>query len=88
MVGALNWMSGALARSTVHKHKMFCLFLSLTHYVSAGEAARNGQVSIGDEIRAISGIQLSGMTHLEAWKTLKAMPEGPLEIVVYKRIVD
>ncbi|KAH7718948.1 interleukin-16 [Aphelenchoides avenae] len=55
---------------------------------AAGEAARNGQVSIGDEIRSIDGIQLSGMTHLEAWKTLKSMREGPLEFVVYKRIVE
>ncbi|KAH7708437.1 interleukin-16 [Aphelenchoides avenae] len=53
----------------------------------AGEAARNGQESIGDEIGSIDGIQLSGMTHLEAWKTLKSMREGPLEFVVYKRIL-
>uniref|UniRef100_A0A915D8F9 PDZ domain-containing protein n=1 Tax=Ditylenchus dipsaci TaxID=166011 RepID=A0A915D8F9_9BILA len=55
---------------------------------SVGEAAKNGQISIGDELRSVDGINLSHMTHLEAWKTLKNRPEGPTQLVLYKRLVD
>uniref|UniRef100_A0A7E4UXS6 PDZ domain-containing protein n=1 Tax=Panagrellus redivivus TaxID=6233 RepID=A0A7E4UXS6_PANRE len=53
---------------------------------SVGEAARNGQLRIGDRIAAIGGKSTDGMSQLDAWKLLKAAPEGPLEFRIHKRL--
>jgi len=51
-----------------------------------GEAAHSGLLAPGDEIRLIDGIRVDKLTRLQAFKTLRARPEGPIKLVVYKRI--
>ncbi|KAE9548562.1 hypothetical protein FO519_008227 [Halicephalobus sp. NKZ332] len=53
---------------------------------SVGEAAKDGRINIGDKIKSIGGKSLAKMTHLDAWKTLKACPEGLVEFVILKRL--
>ena len=53
---------------------------------SVGEAAKDGRIRIGDRIKSIGGKSLDKMTHLDAWKTLKACPEGPVEFIILKRL--
>ncbi|VDN50148.1 unnamed protein product [Dracunculus medinensis] len=51
-----------------------------------GSAAKSGRVKVGDRIDAIEGISTISMSYLEATKTLRSRPEGPLTITIRSRI--
>uniref|UniRef100_A0A1I7VGX0 PDZ domain-containing protein n=1 Tax=Loa loa TaxID=7209 RepID=A0A1I7VGX0_LOALO len=51
-----------------------------------GSAARSGRIKVGDRVTTIDGIDLSGMSYLEATKTLRSRPEGPLKLVILRRL--
>jgi len=53
---------------------------------TAGEAAKSGKISIGDEVRSINGENFSRCTRLQAFRILKNCPDGSVELVIYKRI--
>ncbi|KAM3721313.1 Pro-interleukin-16 [Dirofilaria immitis] len=45
-----------------------------------GSAARSGRIKVGDQVVMIDNIDVRGMSYLEATKTLRSRPEGPLKI--------
>ncbi|EJW83710.1 hypothetical protein WUBG_05381, partial [Wuchereria bancrofti] len=51
-----------------------------------GSAARSGRIKIGDQVITIDGIDIRGMSYLEATKTLRSRPEGPLKLVILRRL--
>ncbi|VDK70350.1 unnamed protein product [Litomosoides sigmodontis] len=51
-----------------------------------GSAARSGRVKVGDQVIAIDGIDVKGMSYLEATKTLRSRPEGPLKLIILRRL--
>lgn len=51
-----------------------------------GSAAKSGKVKVGDQVLAIDGISMEGMTYLEATKTLRSRPEGPVKITIKSRL--
>ncbi|VDK45941.1 unnamed protein product [Anisakis simplex] len=51
-----------------------------------GSAAKSGRVKVGDQIAAIDDMPTTGMSYLEATKTLRSRPEGPVKITIYSRI--
>lgn len=51
-----------------------------------GSAARSGRIKVGDQVRAIDGIDVRGMSYLEATKTLRSRPEGLLKLVILSRL--
>jgi C-terminal processing protease CtpA/Prc len=61
-------------------------FILLFKLNIAGEAAREGRISPGDEIRKIGSTSLNNFTRFEALRLLKGMPSGPIQLEVYKRI--
>uniref|UniRef100_F1KVC1 Pro-interleukin-16 n=1 Tax=Ascaris suum TaxID=6253 RepID=F1KVC1_ASCSU len=51
-----------------------------------GSAAKSGRIKVGDQIIAIDGVATNGLSYLEATKTLRSRPEGPVTITIYSRI--
>ncbi|VDK67095.1 unnamed protein product [Onchocerca ochengi] len=51
-----------------------------------GSAARSGRIKVGDQVITIDGIDVRGMSYLEATKTLRSRPEGPLKLVILRRL--
>ncbi|KAL3997910.1 PDZ domain (Also known as DHR or GLGF) family protein [Acanthocheilonema viteae] len=51
-----------------------------------GSAARSGRIKVGDQVITIDGIDVKGMSYLEATKTLRSRPEGPLKLVILRRL--
>uniref|UniRef100_A0A0R3RQK1 PDZ domain-containing protein n=1 Tax=Elaeophora elaphi TaxID=1147741 RepID=A0A0R3RQK1_9BILA len=51
-----------------------------------GSAARSGRIKVGDQVTTIGGIDVRGMSYLEATKTLRSRPEGPLKLVILRRL--
>ncbi|VDN01474.1 unnamed protein product [Thelazia callipaeda] len=51
-----------------------------------GSAARSGRIKVGDQVTTIDGIDIRGMSYLEATKTLRSRPEGPLKFAVLHRL--
>lgn len=51
-----------------------------------GEAAKEGRISPGDEIRRIGSTNLNNFTRYEALRLLRGLPDGPVQLEVYKRI--
>ncbi|MFH4979992.1 hypothetical protein AB6A40_006701 [Gnathostoma spinigerum] len=51
-----------------------------------GSAEKSGRLKAGDKIVAIDGIDISGMTYVEASKVLKARPDGPILLSIYSRV--
>ena len=51
-----------------------------------GPARSDGRLKIGDQIAAIDGIELTKMTYLKARDVLKARPNGPVVLTVYKKL--
>ncbi|VDP11465.1 unnamed protein product [Onchocerca flexuosa] len=51
-----------------------------------GSAARSGRIKVGDQVVTIDGIDVRGMSYLEATKTLRSRPEGPLKLVILRRL--
>lgn len=53
--------------------------------LAGGQAAEEGTLKIGDEIRAINGIPMEGMTHGKALHTFKAAKAGKIILHVGRR---
>ncbi|XP_043482531.1 PDZ domain-containing protein 2-like isoform X2 [Leptopilina heterotoma] len=53
--------------------------------LAGGQAAEEGSLKIGDEIRAINGIPMEGMTHGKALHTFKAVKAGKIILHVGRR---
>ncbi|XP_051154898.1 uncharacterized protein LOC127277632 isoform X2 [Leptopilina boulardi] len=53
--------------------------------MAGGQAADEGTLRIGDEIRAINGIPMEGMTHGKALQTFKAVKAGKMILHVGRR---
>ena len=45
------------------------------------------KLKTGDEIVSLAGHSLSEMSHYAAWNFIKALPDGPVPIVVIRRTV-
>lgn len=53
--------------------------------ISGGVAEQSGLQS-GDEVLQVQGISLQDMTRFEAWNMIKALPEGPITVVLKRRL--
>lgn len=53
--------------------------------ISGGAAEQSGLQS-GDEVLQVQGISLQDMTRFEAWNMIKALPEGPITVVLKRRL--
>ena len=53
---------------------------------SGGPAARCDNVKVGDKVISVSGRSTTDLTHLEAWKFLKSLPEGDVEFAILARL--
>ncbi|VDM42845.1 unnamed protein product [Toxocara canis] len=51
-----------------------------------GSAAKSGRIKVGDQVIAIDDVSTKGMSYLEATKTLRSRPEGPVKISIYSRV--
>lgn len=52
----------------------------------AGTAPEQSEtVQPGDEILHVAGTTLQGLTRFEAWNIIKALPDGPVTVVLRRR---
>ncbi|KAM9366653.1 pro-interleukin-16 [Symphorus nematophorus] len=54
--------------------------------IFAGGAAEQCGLQHGDELLQVQGVSLQDMTRFEAWNMIKALPEGPITVVIRKRL--
>uniref|UniRef100_A0A096LQ76 Pro-interleukin-16 n=1 Tax=Poecilia formosa TaxID=48698 RepID=A0A096LQ76_POEFO len=52
-----------------------------------GGAGEQSGLQCGDELLQVQGVSLQDMTRFEAWKMIKALPEGPVTLVIRRRQV-
>ncbi|XP_054878432.1 pro-interleukin-16 isoform X2 [Poeciliopsis prolifica] len=52
-----------------------------------GGAGEQSSLQCGDEVLQVQGVSLQDMTRFEAWKMIKALPEGPVTLVIRRRQV-
>ncbi|XP_008403296.1 pro-interleukin-16 isoform X2 [Poecilia reticulata] len=52
-----------------------------------GGAGEQSGLQCGDEVLQVQGVNLQDMTRFEAWKMIKALPEGPVTLVIRRRQV-
>ncbi|XP_038163560.1 pro-interleukin-16 isoform X2 [Cyprinodon tularosa] len=50
-----------------------------------GGAAEQSGLQCGDEVLQVQGAGLQDMTRFEAWNMIKALPEGPVSLVIRRR---
>lgn len=50
--------------------------------IIGGAAARSGQIKSGSELLAAGGTNLVGLTRTEAWGLLRALPSGPVTLLL------
>lgn len=53
--------------------------------MTGGQAAEEGTLKVGDEILAINGISMDGLTHAKALQTFKAAKAGKMVLYVGRR---
>ncbi|XP_061563823.1 pro-interleukin-16-like [Cololabis saira] len=51
----------------------------------AGGAAELSGLQCGDEVLQVQGVSLQENTRFEAWNMIKALPQGPVAVVVRRR---
>ena len=61
------------------------IYANLYSRFLGGSADKSGQLKVGDEVVAIHGKNTEGMSHLEAWKLLKELPDGVVTLTVLPR---
>ncbi|XP_069602096.1 PDZ domain-containing protein 2 isoform X1 [Ranitomeya imitator] len=58
--------------------------LFIKRIFKGGAAEQTGKIEAGDEIIAIGGKALIGLMHYDAWNIIKAVPEGPVQLLIRK----
>ncbi|XP_071990372.1 PDZ domain-containing protein 2 isoform X3 [Engystomops pustulosus] len=58
--------------------------LFIKRIFKGGAAEQAGRIEAGDEIIAIGGKALIGLMHYDAWNIIKAVPEGPVQLLIRK----
>ncbi|XP_056401119.1 PDZ domain-containing protein 2 [Hyla sarda] len=58
--------------------------LFIKRIFKGGAAEQAGRIEIGDEIISIGGKALIGLMHYDAWNIIKAVPEGPVQLLIRK----
>lgn len=53
--------------------------------VSGAASEQSETVQPGDEILCLAGTAVQGLTRFEAWNVIKALPDGPVTIVVRRK---
>uniref|UniRef100_A0A3Q0R2D4 PDZ domain-containing protein n=1 Tax=Amphilophus citrinellus TaxID=61819 RepID=A0A3Q0R2D4_AMPCI len=51
-----------------------------------GGAAEQSGLESGNEVLEVQGVSLQDMTRFEAWNMIKALPEGPITVVLRRRL--
>lgn len=54
--------------------------------IFTGGAAEQSGLQSGDEVLQVQGMSLQDMTRFEAWNMIKALPEGPITVVLKRRL--
>lgn len=49
---------------------------------SGGAAAQSGRIVVGAELLSAGGQSVDGFTRTQAWAALKALPSGPVALVL------
>ncbi|KAI1900338.1 hypothetical protein AGOR_G00048940 [Albula goreensis] len=58
--------------------------LNIKRIFKGGAAELSRVIDIGDEVLAINGRSLQGLMHYDAWNIIKAVSEGPVQLVIRK----
>uniref|UniRef100_UPI00358FBA7E uncharacterized protein n=1 Tax=Myxine glutinosa TaxID=7769 RepID=UPI00358FBA7E len=58
--------------------------LTIHHLFKGGAAEQSGCISVGDELLTLGNRDLQGLTRFQAWRLLRAVPEGPVSLVIRK----
>ncbi|XP_018122073.1 PDZ domain-containing protein 2 isoform X2 [Xenopus laevis] len=58
--------------------------LFIKRIFQGGAAEQSGEIQAGDEIICIGGKYLTGLMHYDAWNIIKAVPEGPVQLLIRK----
>ncbi|KAM3939253.1 PDZ domain-containing protein 2 isoform 2-T2 [Leptodactylus fuscus] len=58
--------------------------LFIKRIFKGGAAEQAGRLEAGDEIISIGGKALIGLMHYDAWNIIKAVPEGPVQLLIRK----
>ncbi|XP_053557148.1 LOW QUALITY PROTEIN: PDZ domain-containing protein 2 [Bombina bombina] len=58
--------------------------LFIKRIFKGGAAEQAGKIEAGDEVIAIGGKALLGLMHYDAWNIIKAVPEGPVKLLIRK----
>uniref|UniRef100_UPI001ED7D40E pro-interleukin-16 n=1 Tax=Scatophagus argus TaxID=75038 RepID=UPI001ED7D40E len=53
--------------------------------IFTGGAAEQSGLQLGDTLLQVQGVSLQDMTRFEAWNMIKALPEGPITVVIRRR---
>ncbi|KAJ8396599.1 hypothetical protein AAFF_G00016650 [Aldrovandia affinis] len=58
--------------------------LNIKRIFRGGVAELSRVIDVGDEVLAINGRSLQGLMHYDAWNIIKAVSEGPVQLVIRK----
>ncbi|KAJ8286953.1 hypothetical protein GJAV_G00045290 [Gymnothorax javanicus] len=58
--------------------------LHIKRIFRGGAAELSRVIDVGDEVLAINGRSLQGLMHYDAWNIIKAVSEGPVQLVIRK----
>ncbi|KAJ0182515.1 hypothetical protein K1T71_001884 [Dendrolimus kikuchii] len=56
--------------------------LTIKKLFAGGAAAQSGRVLVGAELLSAGGVSMEGFTRTQAWAALKALPTGPVSLVL------
>lgn len=62
------------------------LRIALFFFLIPGAASEQSEpVQPGDEILHLAGTAVQGLTRFEAWNVIKALPDGPVTVVIRRK---